>query len=36
MLFSDSLKVHIARIRKKLGSDIIKTVPGYGYLIESE
>lgn len=34
ILFSDTLKVHIARIRKKLGADVIKTVKGFGYLIE--
>ncbi len=34
VIFSDSLKVHIARIRKKLDPDIIKTVKGFGYVIE--
>lgn len=33
-MFSDALKVHIARLRKKLGADIIKTVSGFGYIIE--
>jgi len=33
VLFSDTLKVHIARLRKKIGADIIKTVPGSGYVI---
>ncbi|WP_103919366.1 winged helix-turn-helix domain-containing protein [Candidatus Venteria ishoeyi] len=32
-LFSDSLKVHIAGIRKKLGKDCIETVVGFGYMI---
>jgi DNA-binding response OmpR family regulator len=34
ILFSDKLKVHIAHIRKKLGNNIIKTVTGFGYMIE--
>ena len=34
MLFSDSLKVHVARLRKKLGKDTIKNVKGFGYIIE--
>ncbi|MBN2015296.1 response regulator transcription factor [Candidatus Dojkabacteria bacterium] len=34
ILFSDSLKVHVSRIRKKLGGNTIKTVGGFGYLIE--
>ena len=34
MLLSDSLKVHIARLRKKLGQDAIQTVPSGGYIIE--
>ncbi len=33
VLFSNSLKVHIAHLRRKLGNDIIKTVKGYGYMI---
>jgi two-component system OmpR family response regulator len=33
-LFSDSLKVHITRLRKKLGHDAVKTVPTGGYMIE--
>lgn len=32
--FSDTLKVHIARLRKKIGSDIIKTIKGFGYIID--
>jgi DNA-binding response OmpR family regulator len=31
LLFSDTLKVTIARLRKKIGYDIITTVPGHGY-----
>ncbi|MBU2524474.1 response regulator transcription factor [Patescibacteria group bacterium] len=34
VLFSDSLKVHVARLRKKLGKEVIKTIPGGGYMIE--
>ncbi|MFC1617722.1 response regulator transcription factor [Patescibacteria group bacterium] len=33
VLFSDTLKVHIARLRHKLGKDVIETVPGFGYRI---
>jgi DNA-binding response OmpR family regulator len=35
-MFSDTLKVHIARLRKKLQADIIKTVPGWGYMIDKQ
>lgn len=34
MLFSDTLKVAIARLRKKVGHSIITTTPGFGYVIE--
>jgi two-component system OmpR family response regulator/two-component system response regulator QseB len=34
VMFSDTLKVHIARIRKKLGKDLIQTQLGQGYFIE--
>lgn len=34
VLFSETLKVHIARLRKKLDEDLIQTVKGYGYMIE--
>ena len=34
IFFSDTLKVHIARLRKKITVDLIKTVAGSGYLIE--
>lgn len=30
-LFSETLKVHMSRLRKKVGSHIISTIPGYGY-----
>lgn len=30
---SDSLYVHICRLRKKLGRDVIKTRPGFGYFV---
>ncbi len=33
---SDSLYVHISRLRKKLGKDVIKTRPGQGYYVESQ
>lgn len=31
LLFSDTLKVTMARLRKKVAHDIITTVPGHGY-----
>jgi DNA-binding response OmpR family regulator len=34
MEFSDSLKVHIARLRKKIGENIIETIPTVGYIIK--
>lgn len=34
MMFSDSLKVHIVSIRKKLGKEVIRTVSGFGYMVE--
>ena len=34
ILFSDTLKVHVANLRKKLGKGILKTVTGFGYVIE--
>ncbi len=33
---SDSLYVHVSRLRKKLGQDVIKTRPGQGYIVESK
>jgi len=32
--FSETLKVHISRLRKKIGKEIIQTVPGFGYIIK--
>ena len=32
---SNTVEVHIRRIREKLGKDVIKTRHGYGYIIES-
>ncbi len=33
LMFSNTVDVHIAYLRRKLGSDTIQTVPGKGYLI---
>ena len=33
LMFSQTVDVHIAYLRRKLGRDLIKTVPGKGYLI---
>ena len=33
LMFSQTLDVHIAYLRKKLGKDLITTVPGRGYMI---
>ena len=33
---SNALEVHIHNVRKKVGSDIIRTVRGVGYMIEKE
>lgn len=33
LLFSQTVDVHIAYLRRKLGKDIIKTIPGKGYMI---
>ncbi len=33
LLFSQTVDVHIAYLRRKLGKELIKTVPGKGYLI---
>jgi len=35
LLFSQTVDVHIAYLRRKLGKDVIQTVPGKGYLIPS-
>lgn len=36
LLFSQTVDVHIAYLRKKIGKDYIDTVPGKGYLISAE
>ena len=36
LLFSQTVDVHVAYLRRKLGKDIIRTVPGKGYLIPSD
>ena len=33
LMFSNTVDVHVAFLRRKLGSDVIKTVPGKGYLV---
>lgn len=35
-MFSQTLDVHIAYLRKKLGKDVINTVPGSGYMIPED
>jgi DNA-binding response OmpR family regulator len=35
LLFSQTVDVHVAYLRRKLGKGIIKTVPGRGYLVPS-
>jgi DNA-binding response OmpR family regulator len=36
LMFSQTVDVHVAYLRRKLGKDVIKTVPGKGYLINSD
>lgn len=36
LLFSQTVDVHVAYLRRKLGKDIIRTVPGKGYLVPSD
>jgi two-component system, OmpR family, response regulator len=36
LAFSDTLKVHISRLRSKIGSEVIETVTGRGYLIKAK
>lgn len=36
LMFSQTVDVHIAYLRRKLGKDIIETVPGKGYMISAE
>ena len=33
---SNAIEVHVHHLRKKLGSDLIKTVRGVGYMIEKK
>ncbi len=36
LMFSQTVDVHIAYLRRKLGKDLIRTVPGKGYMIPDE
>lgn len=36
LLFSQTVDVHVAYLRRKLGKDVIQTVPGKGYLIPAD
>ena len=36
LMFSQTVDVHVAYLRRKLGKDAIETVPGKGYLIPSD
>lgn len=36
LMFSQTVDVHVAYVRRKLGKNVIKTVPGKGYLISSD
>jgi DNA-binding response OmpR family regulator len=36
LLFSQTVDVHIAYLRRKLGKNVIQTVPGKGYLVPSD
>jgi len=33
---SNAIEVHVHHLRKKLGSDVIKTVRGVGYMMEKK
>jgi len=35
LMFSQTVDVHVAYLRRKLGKDIIRTVPGKGYMMEA-
>ncbi len=35
LMFSQTVDVHVSYLRRKIGKDIIRTVPGKGYLIAS-
>jgi len=34
-MFSQTVDVHVAYLRRKLGKDIVRTVPGKGYMMEA-
>lgn len=36
LMFSQTVDVHVAYVRRKLGKDVIQTVPGKGYLIPND
>jgi DNA-binding response OmpR family regulator len=36
LMFSQTVDVHVAYVRRKLGKDVIKTVPNKGYLVPSD
>lgn len=36
LMFSQTVDVHIAYLRRKLGKNVIETVPGRGYLVPAE
>ena len=36
LMFSQTVDVHVAYVRRKLGKNVIETVPGKGYLIPSD
>ncbi len=36
LMFSQTVDVHVAYVRRKLGKDVIQTVPGKGYLIPQD
>jgi len=36
LLFSQTVDVHVAYLRRKLGREVIKTIPGTGYLISAD
>ncbi len=35
LMFSQTVDVHVAYLRRKLGREVIRTVPGKGYMIEA-
>ncbi|HVW66689.1 MAG TPA: response regulator transcription factor [Candidatus Peribacteraceae bacterium] len=36
LMFSQTVDVHIAYLRRKLGKDVVQTVPGKGYMIPAD